>query len=126
MKEKGNRTKCTSNLRVMPATGELLLQEEDLVVPGRGLDFVWARTYRSRTGTNTAMGQGWSHSYDIRAVWEPNSDAVRVFDGTPLRDVRVLGSNATARPQSPRPAMTLSAFESAVASEVARQAARRP
>ena len=50
-------------------------------------------------------------------------DIVRVFDGTPLRDVRVLGSSVNTGLQNERPAMTLSAFESAVTSEVARQAA---
>ena len=62
----------------------------------------------------------------ITADAATRQDIVRVFDGTPLRDVRVLGSNANARPQRDQPAMTLSAFESAVASEVARQAAKRP
>jgi hypothetical protein len=60
----------------------------------------------------------------ITADAATRQDIVRVFDGTPLHDVRVLGSTANHRPQSDRPAMTLSAFESAVTSEVARQAAR--
>ena len=51
---------------------------------------------------------------------------VRAFDGTPLRDLRVLGSTANQGPQSGRP-MTLAAFESAVTDEVARQSkAKRP
>ena len=62
----------------------------------------------------------------ITADAATRQDIVRVFDGTPLRDVRVLGSSANRRLQSERPAMTLSAFESAVAGEVARQAAKRP
>jgi hypothetical protein len=60
----------------------------------------------------------------ITADAATRQDIVRVFDGTPLRDVRVLGSTANHRPQNERPAMTLSAFESAVTSEVARQAAK--
>ena len=49
-------------------------------------------------------------------------DIVRVFDGTPLRDVRVFGSTANHGLLSGRPAMTLTAFEAAVIGEVARQA----
>jgi len=48
-------------------------------------------------------------------------DIVRAFDGTPLRDLRVLGSTANQGVPSGRPAMTLAAFESAVIGEVARQ-----
>ncbi len=91
VKEKGNRTKCTSNLRVIPPTGELVLTEEDLHVPGRGLDFSWVRTYRSRTGGNGAMGQGWSHCYDIRC--SVGSNSVRVWDGTGRSDTYFLGTN---------------------------------
>ena len=54
-------------------------------------------------------------------------DIVRAFDGTPLRDLRVLGSTTNQGVLSGRPAMTLAAFESAVTGEVARQAkGRRP
>jgi hypothetical protein len=60
----------------------------------------------------------------ITADAATRQDIVRVFDGTLLRDVRVLGSTANQRTQNERPAMTLSAFESAVTSEVARQAAK--
>ncbi len=44
---------------VQPFSGEFRTTRADLVIPGRGLDFVWASTYRSRTGSNTAMGNGW-------------------------------------------------------------------
>jgi len=83
VKEKVNRTKCRNNLSTMP-NGELQMCEVDCVIPGRGLDFVWARTYRSRTGTNTVMGQGWSHSYDIRCFTGPSS--VTIQDGTGRHD----------------------------------------
>ncbi|MCC6143265.1 MAG: hypothetical protein IT368_05620, partial [Candidatus Hydrogenedentes bacterium] len=46
-------------------SGEFHLEEVDLRVPGRGFDFVWGRTYRSRTGSSTAMGNGWSFAYDL-------------------------------------------------------------
>jgi YD repeat-containing protein len=46
-------------------SGELQVEATDMVIPGRGLDFAWVRTYRSRTGTNTAMGNGWDFSYNL-------------------------------------------------------------
>jgi len=52
-------------------------------------------------------------------------DIVRVFDGTPLSDVRIFGSAMRPSAAAHQPAMTLGAFETAVTSEVARQAAAR-
>jgi YD repeat-containing protein len=73
VKEKGNRTKCGNNLRaVNPSTGEFQVEETDFVIPGRGLDFVWTRTYCSRTGTNTAQGQGWDFSYNVKLSQQPD------------------------------------------------------
>ena len=54
--------------RVNEATGELFVEYLDLVIPGRGLDLVWGRTYRSKIGMDTAMGVGWDFSYNIRAA----------------------------------------------------------
>lgn len=51
--------------RLSAATGELLCEETDLLIPGRGLDIVWTRTYRSRTGPNTTQGHGWDFSYNV-------------------------------------------------------------
>jgi hypothetical protein len=45
--------------------GEFYQSAVDLRIRGRGLDFVWARKYRSRNGPSTAMGAGWDYSYDI-------------------------------------------------------------
>ncbi len=50
---------------VFPATGELRCAVTDLAIPGRGLDFAWTRTYRSRTGPATAQGAGWDFSYNV-------------------------------------------------------------
>jgi RHS repeat-associated protein len=45
--------------------GEFYHTAVDLRIKGRGLDFVWARKYRSRVGPNTAIGNGWDYSYNI-------------------------------------------------------------
>lgn len=78
--------------RVNPANGECVVSVEDFHVPGRGLDFVWARTYRSRTGADSNAGQNWSHSYDIR-VSSNDVNSVRVWDGTGRSDVYFVNSN---------------------------------
>lgn len=46
-------------------SGEFTKSVVDMRIGGRGIDFVWKRTYRSRTGVNTAMGNRWDHSYNI-------------------------------------------------------------
>ncbi len=66
-------------------SGEFHLQEVDLVIPGRGLDFVWARTYRSRIGPDTEQGHGWDFSYNLRIATE--GSAVRVMDGNGRSDL---------------------------------------
>lgn len=66
-------------------SGEFHYQVEDLRVKGRGLDFVWARKYRSRLGPTTAQGNGWDYSYNIRLErW--GQDLV-VFDGNTRSDL---------------------------------------
>lgn len=75
----------TSGKPVNLATGEEQLSVVDLVVPGRGLDFVWSRTYRSRTGTYTRMGRNWTHSYDV-GLYAEGTDLV-LLDGTGRRDL---------------------------------------
>ncbi len=89
-KEKANRTKCGSNLR-LTSSGQIQVYQEDLVLEGRGLDFVWGRTYLSRTGTNTAQGARWSSSYDIRCA--TNGVDMDVFDGAGRKDTFRLRTN---------------------------------
>ena len=65
--------------RVNEATGELFVEYLDLVIPGRGLDLVWARTYRSKIGIDTPMGVNWDFSYNIRAAQSGSN--ITVQDG---------------------------------------------
>lgn len=76
---------CPDNVcpRPEPAllySGEFVERAVDLRVRGRGLDFVWARQYRSRFGRSTALGHGWDHGYDIVALRGPG-DTVVLYDG---------------------------------------------
>lgn len=74
-------------------SGEVQVRAVDVVLEGRGLDVVWQRTYRSRTGQNTTQGQRWSHSYDVRCVM--NGEHVDVQDGTGRRDTYRLQPDST-------------------------------
>ena len=95
MKAKEKANQCKSPILpdggVHPFSGEVRVSDADMIIPGRVLDFVWARTYRSRTGTNTTMGQRWSHSYDIHV--EQNSGGILRSDGTGRRDLFTLSTN---------------------------------
>ena len=46
-------------------SGEKFEQVVDLRIKGRGMDFVWQRTYGSKVGPNTAQGNGWDFSYNL-------------------------------------------------------------
>jgi len=74
-KEKANRTKCSSNLR--PMSGEYEHCETDMMIPSRGMDFVWQRTYHSRTGGDSALGHGWDFSYNVSLI--PQADGTMLL-----------------------------------------------
>ncbi|GEM_PF-2156334 len=76
---------------IHPFSGEVQLQTVDMFIPGRGLDFIWARTYRSRTTARQGMTYSWTCSYDVSV--SQTSDGITVFDGTGRSDVYSLGSN---------------------------------
>lgn len=46
-------------------SGEFTWTATDLHIKGRGLDFNWTRTYRSKVPTSGLIGNGWDHSYNI-------------------------------------------------------------
>lgn len=46
-------------------SGEFHLAVVDLSIPGRGMDFMWNRKYRSKVGPRTAQGHGWDYSYNV-------------------------------------------------------------
>ncbi|MGV0812271.1 RHS repeat-associated core domain-containing protein [Mycolicibacterium boenickei] len=77
--------KLLRNVRL--ATGEFVWQQEDLRVAGRGLDFVWTRTYRSRP---EAPDKHWDHAYALRA--EATRGGIRVWTGTGGADTYRLGT----------------------------------
>jgi RHS repeat-associated protein len=62
--EEGDAFPCEGE-PVNTYSGEYIGYVEDFRVKGRGMDLVWARTYRSIIPTATAMGTGWDHSYNV-------------------------------------------------------------
>ena len=81
-------SRSRSGVPVYLFSGEVYHEAVDLRIKGRGLDFVWARKYRSRIGPNTAQGNGWDYSYNIRIVSSSNErNELEVHDGNTRRDV---------------------------------------
>lgn len=66
-------------------SGEFHHRAVDLHIPGRGFPFVWARSYRSRIGRPTEMGNNWDHSYNLRV--EPFGPHRVVAAGDGRRDM---------------------------------------
>ena len=62
-------------------TGEFILTETDLQIPGRGFDFEFKRTYRSQYNFNGPLGFNWDHNYrerlDLPDPGDTNQDILR-------------------------------------------------
>ncbi|HEY6648655.1 MAG TPA: RHS repeat-associated core domain-containing protein [Mycobacterium sp.] len=84
--------KTPRNVRL--ATGEFVWQQEDLRIVGRGMDFVWTRTYRSRP---ESPDRHWDHAYQLRA--EATRGGIRLWTGTGGADLYrpAIGGTYTAR-----------------------------
>lgn len=61
-------------------SGEYFRQEIDLTIPGRGFDFSWTRTYRSREPIGSGHGSQWTHSYERRVEQGPTGELL-LHDG---------------------------------------------
>jgi RHS repeat-associated protein len=57
------------------STGNFNYQTTDLVVPGRGLDFVFSRSYNAKDNTASTLSPGWSHSFNIYVTSQNSSVA---------------------------------------------------
>jgi len=71
--------------------GEFHLQAVDLLIPGVGLDFIWARSYRSHTEVDSRQGNGWDHSYNIYIEEVTPGATVLMHDGNGRTDLYTAG-----------------------------------
>lgn len=75
---------------VLLHSGELVYRAADLVIPGRGLDWSFQRTYRSGVTFEGPLGHNWDHNFNRRLV-EVNvtnlSDVRQTFDRAEVGDV---------------------------------------
>jgi RHS repeat-associated protein len=73
-------------------SGEFYHEETDLRIPGRGFDFVWARKYRGKLALNSAIGNSWDFSYNIKLTRDdcgqidPGDCPLILYDGNSRRD----------------------------------------
>jgi len=80
---------------VSTVTGNMYHDETDLKIPGKGLSYIFTRTYNSNPTTSSGEGsqntnhyplsQGWTHSYNMKLVANdygdnPNADAEYVSE----------------------------------------------
>ena len=75
-----NRTMSVAE-PVNTATGNYYTSPVDLTAPGKGLSFVFTRSYNSQDGYSGPMGTGWTHSYNIYLTIVPTSGVVAIKQG---------------------------------------------
>jgi len=63
----------SSSEPVNTATGNYYSKVTDLSVPGRGLSFVFSRSYNSADSYNGPLGIGWTHSFNVILTVNPDS-----------------------------------------------------
>ncbi|NIN34178.1 MAG: hypothetical protein GTO60_03360, partial [Gammaproteobacteria bacterium] len=66
-------------------SGEFVHSDADMIIPGRGFDFAFIRTYRSQGIYSGVLGWGWDHNYNKRLLEMPGGD-ILYFDGTGRRE----------------------------------------
>ncbi|MBN1344549.1 MAG: RHS repeat protein, partial [Phycisphaerae bacterium] len=67
---------------IMPFSGEVYYEKTDVTIMGRGFDFEWKRTYRSREEVSTPMGHQWNFSYNVQLTHHASYDVVVMSDGS--------------------------------------------
>jgi len=70
-------------------TGNLIVQADDVDIPGRGIDLAFRRTYNSNSGhdvsnsdgTNPSVfGNGWTSTFDAHLGYDATNNVISVFD----------------------------------------------
>ncbi|PIR16399.1 MAG: hypothetical protein COV46_08445, partial [Deltaproteobacteria bacterium CG11_big_fil_rev_8_21_14_0_20_49_13] len=73
---------------VLLHSGDLTQSVIDLKIPGKGMDYEFKRTYRSRIVMNDSLGYNWDHNYNKKLVVRENGNIAR-FDGDARFDIYV-------------------------------------
>ena len=79
--------------RAYPFSGESVEMHVDMFIKGIGLDFTWARKYRSKVGPNTSQGNGWDSAYNI-SIRQDGPDLM-ICDGNSREDRYLLQPDGT-------------------------------
>ncbi|MCP4149111.1 MAG: hypothetical protein GY757_15290, partial [bacterium] len=66
-------------------SGEFTTGGVDMSIPGRGFDFLLARTYRSQSLYSGVLGWGWDHNYNKRLLEMYGGDII-YYDGSGRRE----------------------------------------
>jgi RHS repeat-associated protein len=78
-------------------SGEMMIDATDISVRGRGLDFIFTRSYRSQTIGSGPFGPGWDHGYNLHLRELPNGD-VEYSNGRGRRDLYKKQQDGTLKP----------------------------
>ncbi len=68
-------------------TGEVSMRVVDLRVPGRGIDWEFARRYRSRINFRGPLGYNWEFNYHMRLILDPTNGSFSLVDGNARSDI---------------------------------------
>lgn len=71
------------------ANGNMIVQDDDIEVPERGIDLAFRRTYNEQSGhdyvntdgsTMSNYGEGWTNNFDAHIGYDPAANAISVYD----------------------------------------------
>ncbi|MEN1704588.1 MAG: RHS repeat-associated core domain-containing protein [Planctomycetota bacterium] len=90
-KQGGERGPVSLDDPISLASGDYVLRQTDLFMPGRGLSFSFERTYHSRSGFysnsfdfSDEIGMNWDHSYNLRVKLDSTIETwIANRNGTP-------------------------------------------
>jgi RHS repeat-associated protein len=85
---------------VNTATGNYYSTLTDLSIPGKGLSFVFTRSYNSQDSYTGPLGASWSHSYNVSLAIDGTSGNATVTHGDRHQEVWVPGTGGALTPQT--------------------------
>ena len=80
-----DRTSLRETAGVFLHTGEVFLRATDLMVPGRGIDWAFQRTYRSQVAFDGPLGNNWD--FRLNGRLEPLGTDVFYYDGAGRQEI---------------------------------------